>query len=408
MIGPGIGSWPARRARMNPATVALSTERRGAHVRRARRAGRAHRGAPARARRLRRRPGRLPRTQQHRHLGLLLRDRPRRRHLRLAQHPAGRAGDRLHARRQREPRARPRTRVRGARDRGRPGRARRGPRAARRAPPAIHPVGGHRGRVAAPEPDRGAEPGRAGRPGADPLHVGDHRPSQGRRAHPREPHLEHGEPARPHRRAEHRRRAVRRAALPRHRAGPGVDADPAQGRHRRRRTQVRRGRLPRPDRPPPGHVLLRGPDHAADDVRAPRLGVGGPVVAPLRDLRRLGDQRGRGPGVARPRRRPAAGLRDDRGRSGRVHGPPARGHFRTRCRPASRTSSPTSGSTSPTRPGRRRAQESCWCAGRTCSPATGTGRRRPSRSSPRAGTAPATWCGSRTTAGRTSSTGSRT
>jgi len=26
MIGPGIGSWPARRARMNPATVALSTE----------------------------------------------------------------------------------------------------------------------------------------------------------------------------------------------------------------------------------------------------------------------------------------------------------------------------------------------------------------------------------------------
>ena len=26
MIGPGIGSWPARRARMNPASVALSTE----------------------------------------------------------------------------------------------------------------------------------------------------------------------------------------------------------------------------------------------------------------------------------------------------------------------------------------------------------------------------------------------
>ena len=59
--------------------------------------------------------------------------------------------------------------------------------------------------------------------------------------------------------------------------------------------------------------------------------------------------------------------------------------------------------------GRRdRAQESCWCADRTCSPATGTGRRRPRRSSPTAGTAPATWCGSRTTAGRTSSTGSRT
>ena len=26
MIGPGIGSWPARRARMNPATVALCTD----------------------------------------------------------------------------------------------------------------------------------------------------------------------------------------------------------------------------------------------------------------------------------------------------------------------------------------------------------------------------------------------
>ena len=380
---------------------------RGAHLRRARRPGRAHRGAAPRARRLRRRPGRLPRTQQHRHLGLLLRDGPRRRDLRLAQHPAGRTRDRLHARRQRQPRARPRTGVRRARDRGRPGRARRRPRAARRGPPALQPVGG-RGRVAARGPDRRAGPGRARRPGADPLHVGDHRPPQGRRAHPRQPHLEHGEPARPHRRAEHRRRAVRRTALPRHRAGPGLDADPAQGRHRRRRTQVRRRRLPRADRPPPCHLLLRGADHAADDVRAPRLGVGGPVVAPLRDLRRLADHRGRRPGVARPRRRPAAGLRDDRGRPGRVHGPPRRGPVTPGVgrrpallhrRPARRRRRDRAGAGPGRAPGARSAR-----VRRLLEPAGGD---RPGPR-PRAGTAPATSSGSRTTAGRTSSTGSRT
>ena len=69
--------------------------------------------------------------------------------------------------------------------------------------------------------------------------------------------------------------------------------------------------------------ILGGADDAADDVRAPRLGGGGPVVAALRDLRRLADPRARRPGLARPRRRAAAGLRDDRGRPGRVHGPAA-------------------------------------------------------------------------------------
>ncbi len=49
------------------------------------------------ARRLPGRAGRLPRPQQHRHLRLLLRRRPRRGGLRLAQHPAGGARDRLHA-----------------------------------------------------------------------------------------------------------------------------------------------------------------------------------------------------------------------------------------------------------------------------------------------------------------------
>ena len=68
MNGPGIGSWPARRARMNPAPVALGHRRRVADVRRARRAGRGDRAPPARAGRRGRRAGGLPRAQQHRHL----------------------------------------------------------------------------------------------------------------------------------------------------------------------------------------------------------------------------------------------------------------------------------------------------------------------------------------------------
>ena len=171
MIGPGIGSWPARRARMNPASVALATDDEELTYARTRGPGGAHRWAPAGARRLPRRPRRLPRTQQHRHLGLLLRHRPDRRDLRLAQHPAGRTRDQLHARRQRQPRARPRSGVRRAGRRRRPGGAGRRARRAGRGPPPAQPRLRRRRRPTVGGPG----PGGPRRPRAHPLHLRDHR-----------------------------------------------------------------------------------------------------------------------------------------------------------------------------------------------------------------------------------------
>ena len=75
MNGPGIGSWPARRARMNPATVALATDDESLTYAELAARVEATAAAPARAGRRGRRAGRLPRAQQHRHLGLLLRHR---------------------------------------------------------------------------------------------------------------------------------------------------------------------------------------------------------------------------------------------------------------------------------------------------------------------------------------------
>ena len=102
MNGPGIGSWPARRARMNPATVALATDDESLTY--------AELAARVEATAAHLRELGVAAGERVAYLGpnsidtfvLLLRDRPAGRRLRLAQHPAGRARDRLHAARQRQ------------------------------------------------------------------------------------------------------------------------------------------------------------------------------------------------------------------------------------------------------------------------------------------------------------------
>ena len=143
--------------------------------------------------------------------------------------------------------------------------------------------------------DRAA--GRAGGPGRDlhdPLHLGHHRPAQGRHAHPRQHRLEQRQPA-PRRRPGRRRGdAGRRADVPRRGAQPDRAADPAQGRPRGpgRPPSTRAG--PGADRPAPGHLPVR----RADDV--PGHGAAHPAgrdadLSSVRsaDLRRRPRARGR-------------------------------------------------------------------------------------------------------------------
>lgn len=89
---------------------------------------------------------------------------------------------------------------------------------------------------------------------------------------------------------------------------------------------------------------------------------------------------------------------------------PATVRPRTR-RPRSgcRTSSPTSpSSATASSPPSTTSPASCWSAGRTSAPATGTARTRPRRRGAGSGSAPATCSGPARTAGRSPSTGSRT
>ena len=161
------------------------------------------------------------------------------------------------------------------------------------------------------------------------------------------------------------------------------------------------------------HELLGGADDAADDVRAPVVGRRRPELAHARAVRRLAGAGTGGPGVAGPRRAAAAGLRHDRGVARRVHGHPRRHARPPDRRSGCRTSSPTSRCCATAGPSRSRAHRPSWLvrgphvfAGYWNRPeetaAFVDGRSR------RAGSAPATCCASTTTAGRTSSTGSRT
>ena len=155
-----------------------------------------------------------------------------------------------------------------------------------------------------------------------------------RGAHPREPHLEHRQPARPPRRPGHRQGAVHRAAVPLRRAGPDHAADAVQGRQRGAGREVRARRDPRPDRRSRDHELLRRPHDAGDAVPARGLGPHRPELADVRALRRLAGRRARRPRVARPRREAPPGLRHDRSLAGCLDGHPrrhARAPRRRRC-----------------------------------------------------------------------------
>ena len=208
----------------------------------------------------------------HRHLRGAVRRRPAGRGVRAAQHPAGRARARLHARRQRRAvlvhgpacaELVARRRPGGARGQAR---ARRSRTSARR-----RPADAGAGAVA-------RRAGRPRRPGADPLHLGHHRPAQGRHAHPRQHHLEHRQPARSTSTCS---AATWRCASRRCSTSPGS----ARSRCRPCSRAARSSWSPSSTRrrssrssSAAGSRRSRRADDAADDVRPPRLGRGGPVA----------------------------------------------------------------------------------------------------------------------------------
>ena len=291
----------------------------------------------------------------------------------------------------------------GRRARPRPRRARR--RAARRAARrpawvAAEPPVGRRRRLAALRGAAGRRraraPRRAGgprRPLPDHVHLGHHRPAQGRGAHPRQHDLERGQPAARLRLHPGRAHARPGAAVPHRRAQRHGQPDAAARRLRGARAPVRPGRdaarssrssgSPRssPSRPCSTRWPAQ-PDFATRDLSALRtIGAAGAPL-PLPTLRTWLD-RGRDH---------AAGLRHDRGRA-RLHRarlaptPSARS-----ARPASRCSSPTCGWCAPTAPSADvdEVGEVVRLRARTSWPATGTTPSGPPRCWSTAGTTPAT------------------
>ena len=117
MRNQGIGSWTARRARMSPDRMAVVADGREWTYRAASPAQHQVRARAGRARRRRRRPGRLPRAEPPVLPGDPVRRRHARRDLRAAQRPPRAGGAGLHPRRQRHDRAR--ARARPSRDRRR-------------------------------------------------------------------------------------------------------------------------------------------------------------------------------------------------------------------------------------------------------------------------------------------------
>ena len=200
----------------------------------------------------------------------------------------------------------------------------------------------------------------------------------------------------PRRRPEQRPRAVHRAAVPLRRSRPGHAAHAVQGRLGGGAAQGRPRPGPRAGVGGTDHQLLRGADDAADDVRAPVVGVRGPELAVARAVRRIAGAGTGRPRLAGPRRTAAPGLRHDRGLARGLHEHPRR-HPRApdrgrgaallhRRRPAARRGG---------RAGRRRAGRAAGSRPARVRRATGTGPRTPRRaSSTGAGSAPATCCAS--------------
>ncbi len=243
------------------------------------------------------------------------------------------------------------------------------------------------------------------------VHVGHHRPAEGRDAHPRQPGVE--EP-RAHRRVRvHQRgpRARLRPAVPRRRARPHDDVADRGRRDDHHPPRLRRGRGRRRARAIPGHHRVAGAgdgerDHGAARHRRARpvVGAGGhqrrredadpahradPAHVPLGLVRRClrAHRDGLGRHVPRPRqhrdqarqRRPPVPLPRAR-HLGRATG--------ERCPPA------------------KPARSSC--AARRCSRATGRTPTPPPPRSRAAGSTPATSASATRTATSSSSTGSRT
>ena len=233
VAGPntGLGTWPARRARISPDRTGARRPASRAHLRRAGRAHRPVRGRAASARRRPRRPRGVPGRQRRRGVRDVLRRLAARRDRRAAELPPLRARRSATCSTTPAPRcsctAPTPTRWSARRPAGQGHRARRAPGAAARG--ALD----YEAEIAAGPVARRGAAGRAGRPRPDPLHLGHDGPPQGRGADPRQHDLEHRQLPRPRRRAEHRPGAVHRPAVPLRRARPGHAAHAVQGRERR-------------------------------------------------------------------------------------------------------------------------------------------------------------------------------
>ena len=249
-------------ARARPARAPLRRDR--PQLRRARRTGDPAGPCPAAAGRRARRPRRGAGAQRHGDLGGLPGGGAAGRRRRPGELPAGPRRGRLRALRLGRRRARGRHRAgRGRRQgagAGGGGREHAGDRRRLR---------GGAGRGGRRAPRRRRRRGRAGLPH---VHLGDHRPAQGRGAHPPQPAHARVQPDH-HPRLGPRRpgQRPRRAAVPHRRPGRGHAAaadgrrprDPAVG-------LLRPGRDPRPDGAGAGLEHLPGPGHVGGRPRRPR------------------------------------------------------------------------------------------------------------------------------------------
>ena len=260
---------------------------------------------------------------------------------------------------------------------------------------------------------RAGAPRRAGhprRPLPDHVHVGHHRPPQGRGAHPRQHDLVVHQPGRSGFDFTPDERTLGLAPLF-HIGGLNGTLNP---------TLLRGGCV----------VLVRGFDPPAtlaviaeqrvtSFFAVPTMLDAAEPAAGLRHPRPLGAAHHRrrrraappppAAHLARPRDHRAAGLRDDRVRARRHRCWTAPTRWPRSGRPGSRSSSSTSGWSGPTAPSATRTRSARWCSpGRTSWPATGTRPRRPRRRSSTAGTTPGTPARPTRTATSTSATATRT
>ena len=351
-----LGSWPARRARKTPHRTALVHEDRATTYARARTTASTALAHALRAARDRpRRPGRLPRPEPSGLPG----DAVRRRHCSARCSSRSTPGS-----------PRPELAYQLDDSGSTPAGLRRAARGPLASPDADRRSCARRGRRVRGGAGRGGagadrRAGQPRRPLPDHVHLGHHRPAQGRHAHPRQHHLELRQ--RPGRRRLCADEVTLVSAPLFHTAGAQHDlpAHAAQGRHGGSGSSLRPGAHPGPDRPAPGHLHVRRaghvracspPSRAGQQADLSQLRIlmcgGAPVPAPLDPALpgpRAAFVQGYGmteaaPGVAAAGRR----ARREQGRLGRR---PALLHRRAAGR------RPTARRPTPASPAR------CWCSG---------------------------------------------